>query len=73
MSSKEIQQVIISTLLKHHATRVALFGSFARNEQNSEGDIDIMVDFEKGNLPSLFDLVGIEDELEEQLEKKWIW
>jgi len=28
--------------------RVGLFGSFSRGEQNSESDIDLLVEFEKG-------------------------
>ena len=33
---------------KHHVTKIALFGSYARNEQNSKSDIDILVEFETG-------------------------
>lgn len=67
MSTEDIQKIIINTLLKYHVKRVALFGSYARNEQNSGSDIDIMVDFDKDKLPSLFGLVGIENELEDKL------
>jgi predicted nucleotidyltransferase len=29
---------------------IGIFGSFARNDANSESDIDFLVDFEEGNL-----------------------
>jgi len=44
---------------------VSLFGSFARGEQKSDSDIDILVEFE--NEADLFDLIGLELFLEEQL------
>lgn len=37
-----------------HCVEVGLFGSFARNEQNSESDIDILVEFEK-DTPDLYE------------------
>jgi predicted nucleotidyltransferase len=36
---------------------IALFGSFAREEQDEASDIDVLVDFEEG--ADLFDLVGL--------------
>ena len=40
---------------------MALFGSYVRNEQRPDSDLDVLVDF--GRTPSLFDLVGLRDEL----------
>ena len=33
---------------KFHVREIALFGSLARNEQHSESDIDLIVEFEPG-------------------------
>lgn len=33
---------------KYGVKRIGLFGSYARNEQRTESDIDILVEFEKG-------------------------
>lgn len=62
-----------------HCSEIGLFGSFARNEQTVESDIDILVVFE----PGTSNLYEIENELKQYLEfhlkrkvdicsKKWI-
>jgi len=40
---------------KYHIVKIGLFGSYARGEQNSNSDIDLLVEFEE-NTPDLFDL-----------------
>lgn len=40
---------------KFHITRIALFGSYARGEQNTSSDIDLIVEFEE-NTQDLYDL-----------------
>ena len=73
---KENKQFLLN---KFHCTEIGLFGSFARNEQTENSDIDIIVQFEK-DAPDLFSL---EFELKEYLKnhfnreidicsKKWI-
>lgn len=46
---------------------LALFGSFARNEQSADSDIDVLVEF-NGRVGSEF--FAMADELEQQLENK---
>lgn len=41
-----------------------IFGSYARGEQTSESDIDILVKYEKGFRPGLFGISQIIEELE---------
>ena len=48
---------------KKHIKKLAFFGSFLRDDFNSESDIDILVEFEKEYIPGLFDLVRMEEEL----------
>lgn len=38
-----------------HLSKIGLFGSYARNEQTNNSDIDLIVDFEKGT-DNLFDI-----------------
>ena len=38
-----------------HITRIGLFGSYARGEQNKESDLDLIVEFEE-NTQNLYDL-----------------
>lgn len=47
---------------------VALFGSYVRNEQKESSDIDLLVDLVEG--ATLFDLVELEENLSEILNKK---
>lgn len=40
---------------KYHVVRIGVFGSFARGEQTTKSDIDLLVEFEN-NTPDLFEL-----------------
>jgi len=40
---------------RFHIVKIGLFGSFARNDQNSTSDIDLIVEF-KDNTQNLYDL-----------------
>ena len=39
---------------KYHLTKLGVFGSYARNEQTSQSDLDLLVEFEE-NTPNLTD------------------
>lgn len=45
-----------------------IFGSYAREEETSQSDIDVLVDFKKG--ADLLDLTGLSLFLEEKLKHK---
>jgi len=68
MELEEIRNKIIPVLQRHDTKRAAIFGSFVREEQKEDSDIDILVEF-KGN-KSLLDLAGLKIELEEVLRRK---
>lgn len=69
MSEKErTTKIITDTLIKNGADFVALFGSFARGEETSTSDIDVLVNFAKPI--SLFDHAGIELDLEKKTGRK---
>lgn len=56
---KEFQQ-------KYEIEQIGLFGSYARNEAKEDSDIDIFVKMK----PSLFKLVGLKQQIEEDLKKQ---
>ena len=56
---------LVSILKKHGAKKIEIFGSYARGEQEETSDLDVIVEFEKRK--SLLELVGIEQELEDNL------
>lgn len=49
----------------YHIRKIALIGSFARDEQNSQSDIDILVDIEEGTP----DIYGVKRSLQKELEQ----
>lgn len=64
---------------KFHCEEIGLFGSFARNEQQDQSDVDILVQYEANT----FDLYTVEQDLKNYLQvnfnrkvdvcsKKWI-
>jgi len=68
MELEEIRNKIIPVLQRHDVKRAAIFGSFVREDQKEDSDIDILVEF-KGE-KSLLDLAGLKIELEEILRRK---
>ena len=73
--SKQINKTNILNYLKEHYSefkdkynveRIGLFGSYARDEATDNSDIDIFVKMK----PSLFDMVAIKEQIENDLEKK---
>jgi predicted nucleotidyltransferase len=55
---------------RHRIHRLALFGSVLREDFRPDSDVDVLVDFEEGAEPGLFDLVGIQEELSEILGRQ---
>ncbi len=47
---------------------IAVFGSYARNDQGRKSDVDILVDFDE--VPSLLTFISLERYLKELLGKK---
>jgi len=68
MEKQEIFKKVISILVRHRVKKIAIFGSYARDETRPGSDIDILVEFSEKK--SLLDLVGIEQELSDALGMK---
>jgi predicted nucleotidyltransferase len=54
---------IVDFCKKHHIISLELFGSILTPHFSSKSDVDILVKFEKKHIPSLFDIVDMEEEL----------
>ncbi|MFP3880475.1 MAG: nucleotidyltransferase family protein [Dehalococcoidia bacterium] len=65
MDRASILEKITQVLTEQGATKVAIFGSYARGEERPESDIDVIVEFSENK--SLLELVRIEGELSEAL------
>jgi len=65
MTQSEIKHIITNHLKNHHASKICIFGSFARGDNKKESDIDVLVEFKES--PSLLTLIKLENELSEIL------
>ncbi len=61
----EIKNIIINSLRAYDAEMIGVFGSYTRNENTVESDIDILVRF-KSTL-SLLQLVQVENQISQKL------
>lgn len=75
MTSKQIDKTYILNYLKEHLSefknkysveQIGLFGSYSRDKETKNSDIDIYVKME----PSLFNIIEIKERIENDLNKK---
>ena len=55
---------------QNHICSFAFFGSVLRSDFGPDSDIDVLIEFEEGQEPSLLDLVRMENELSELFGQK---
>ncbi len=55
---------------KHRIRALRLYGSFIRNELTPESDIDILLEFQPGIDPDLFELGGMQQELSDIFDRE---
>jgi predicted nucleotidyltransferase len=48
---------------KNHISTMSLFGSVLTDQFNSTSDVDFLVEFKPEHIPTLFDIVSMEEEL----------
>jgi len=63
--NQEVKNIIINTLQEYNPEMIGIFGSYARNENTSLSDIDILVRF-KSTL-SLLQLIHVENLISQKL------
>jgi uncharacterized protein len=59
---------ILALAAKHGASNVRLFGSVVRGEDQEDSDIDFLVDMQENR--SLFDLIGMQQDLEKAIGRR---
>ena len=68
VNREEIFDKIVRILKRRGARKIAIFGSYARGEEAPDSDVDVIVEF--SGRKSLLDIVGIEQELSDELGNK---
>jgi uncharacterized protein len=69
MITTEQQNIIIQILKPYNPKMIGIFGSYARNENKRESDLDILIDIDNPKL-NYFDLVEMETSISEKLRVK---
>ena len=68
MTLEELKNKTKPVFDKYRIKYAGVFGSFARDEARSNSDVDIMIDYHRPF--SLLDLIGLENDLKDLLQKK---
>lgn len=55
---------------RHHIRRLSFFGSVLTDDFRPDSDVDVLVEFEPGQVPGLLRLAGMEIELSKLLGRK---
>ena len=69
-NTTELIHIFKNYFISKPINKAWLFGSYARNEQTPDSDIDILVDFDKDSNLNLFSLAAIIIDLEKLSGKK---
>lgn len=64
----KLKQQMVPILQKNGVIKSAIFGSYARGSEDTNSDVDLLVELPQG--ATLIDLVGLKQDLEEVLLKK---
>ncbi|MSQ14381.1 MAG: hypothetical protein EXR50_00745 [Dehalococcoidia bacterium] len=65
---EQIKKKALPILKEAGVTRSSIFGSYVHGENTEDSDIDILIEFPRGN--SFFDLAELQLQLEQALGKK---
>jgi predicted nucleotidyltransferase len=63
-----LQKCKVDLRERYKVNSLGIFGSYVRNEQRPESDLDILVDFDEA--PSLFEFLRLENDLSDLLGVK---
>lgn len=69
LTLKQIVKIAVPILRRNGVVKAGIFGSYARKEMKKRSDVDMLIKVRRRKF-SLFDLVGLQQELEQHLGKK---
>lgn len=67
---KGLEKRLVEVCEKNNIVFMAIFGSFARGEQNKRSDIDMAIEFDRNSHKTLLDLIKIEEALSKIFGRK---
>ncbi len=70
IEEKVIHEKLMEFCRNNHVHKMSLFGSALHGNLRSDSDIDLLVEFEKGHVPGLITLAGMEIQLTEVFGRK---
>lgn len=70
MTTETIKKKIIPILKSQDVVKAGLFGSVVNGRAKKNSDVDILIEYSKGNKKTLFDFVGLRLDLEKKLKRK---
>lgn len=70
LRSRGIEEKIADACRRNNVVFFAVFGSFVRNEQHKDSDVDIAIEFDRTKHKTLLDLLRLENELSAIFKRK---
>ncbi|HCL56176.1 MAG TPA: hypothetical protein DHW82_04105 [Spirochaetia bacterium] len=64
----EIKKLILPLLIQFQVKKAGIFGSFARNEEKDQSDLDLLIEIDSQK--SLFEIIDLKIKLEEKIGRK---
>lgn len=64
------REAIAAFCRKHHLTMLALFGSVLTDRFGPDSDVDVLFEYDREHIPTLFDVARMEEELTGILGRK---
>ncbi len=69
MRFSQVKQKVVPILKRYGIEKAAVFGSYARGEQNKKSDIDLLIQYSPNTKKSLFIRAQLKNELQEALKR----
>lgn len=70
MITQQMRQAIVNYMATQPIKKAWVFGSFARNEETPESDVDLLVEFDHSEPIGLFRYVGMRLAIEDLIGRK---
>lgn len=67
MITSQQKEIVLEALKVLKPLKVSIFGSYARGENSSNSDLDILISLDYSNRISLLDLIGAEQDISDAL------